>query len=438
MSGALLGEGKGNLFFWLFIYIALLQLTYFNVRVDGVNLYFAGHLEFSPGAVYLSVLLSFFFVLPALFIFLRRSTTDLFAFILAPLMLLGGASGVVVLGYTSLSFVMMYLFLYVLFPVFLLFINFGHVKYPRIRFGFGGGALLLFGVLGALVYLYLALKYRALLGLPSLADVYVHRSAFAEQVLGWEKYAIPFAKFVSAFCFVAYAIGRRRGLFVWGAVFILVIDYMLAGHKFSLALMLLAVLAYYWFAVRGRSYTPVCLVVPLVVFLIAFNVFYYFEMSGNVYMIGIYDRVFNVSSGLFYRYYEYANQFHFFGGGDGILGAVFGGFPGNYHKIVGEHYFSAGVSANADLISDAYINFGIWGAVSCLVILRLIFSRRDNSFYLDNREVLMVLMLPYALSLFSMGLQTTLLTGGMLWGLLVMKLSTFPSFRVCRVNSEGV
>jgi hypothetical protein len=419
-----------TLLFCLFTYICLLQLSYFNLRNDDIYLYFVGFLDFDTGNLLLSLFLGFFVVLPILHFFLIKSKTDLFAFIYSPLMLIGGTSGVVVLSYSDVRMTFLYLSLYVVLPFLLLFVTTKGFRYPRIRIGKSGyGQFLLVGMAGLAFYIYLLIRLNHLLGLPSISEVYEFRSAFAAEILGWEKYAIPFSKYFCAFGLTAYAIGRRKPIYLIGALFIFVVDYMLAGNKSSLAFLVLSIASYYWFSVRRKDYSSFYFVVPLIVLLCVLNICYYFNVGGSIYVYGLYDRLFNVSSGLFVRYYEYANQFHFFGGGDGLLGSLLGGVPENYHDVIGEYYFSPGVSANADFISDGYINFGVAGSVIALCILRMMFSKADNVFYRKNRALFVVILLPYTISIFSMGLQTSLLTGGLLWALLLLKLTAFGSHK---------
>jgi len=415
-----------SLFLWLLCYVCLLQVTYFTLRTHDVHLYFVGVFPFDASRVLLNCAVSFLVVLPVVYLFLIKSKEDIFAFIYSPLILVGGVSGVMVLIYSDLEVASLFFGLYILLPFLLTFLRFKGLGYSRIRVDKSGYRQLLFvGVLGVVFYVYLMARLRALLGVPDISEVYEFRAAFAAEVMGWEKYAIPFSKYLSAFALAAYAIATKRSLYLVGVVFIFVVDYMLAGNKSSLAFLGMSVLLYYGFAHKQRSYTPLYLVVPLVLFLLVLGAFYYFSLPGDIYVFGLYDRLFNVSSGLFVRYRDYAMNFQYFGGGDGLLGILLGGVPENYHDVIGAFYFSEGVSANADLISDGYINFGVLGSIAVLLILRLLFSERDNEFYRKERNLLVVMLLPYTISIFSMGLQTSLLTGGLFWALLLMKLTSF-------------
>ena len=291
----------------------------------------------------------------------------------------------------------------------------------------GAGVLLIFGAMGLLIFAYLAFKYRSMIGLPGFFEVYDYRSEFGSIVEAWERYAIVVAKFVGAFSLAAYAICCRSLFGVAGAALILSVDYMLAGHKASIALLAFVVCAYYWFAVLSKRFVAShTLLVPMVT-VVAVTLL--MASPWMLYGLAVYERIFNVTAGLFVRYFEFADKYGFFYGGSGLLGALFGGVRENYNDIIGEAYFSEGVSANADLIADAYINFGYVGVFGSLFVLRCLCTQRDNRLLCEHRESVLVFIVPYMLALFSMGLQTALLTGGLAFALGVIKFATFPYAR---------
>ena len=93
----------------------------------------------------------------------------------------------------------------------------------------------------------------------------------------------------------------------------------------------------------------------------------------------------------------------------------------NPYYVIGDYYFSSGVVANADIISDGYVNFGMVGAIMQIFILWLFIGERDNRIFITNYMVIFPLTVVYGMVLFSMGLQTALLTGGMLFFFLLVK-----------------
>jgi len=405
--------------------MTLLQATYFYLRSTGAEIKFPSCIDFEPGRIWISLFVTYTVVFPVTFCFLRKTADDIFAFLYTPLMLVGAPSGSVAMLYGDLGLAAIFIGFFMLLPFALLHLR--RLPLPTVTVRGANKLPLICGFIGIGIYAYLAIKYRDRLHFAHIDRIYEVRIGFRQIVEGWELYAIFFAKSVGAFALAAYAVASRRALFLVGAFFILLVDYMLAAHKASLAFAVVIAMAYYFFAVRDVRYRPEFMVVATLAVLIA-TMFVY--LSGGYWSyvaLGVYDRIFNVTSGLFYRYYEYANNNHFFHGGSGFLGWLFGSSGENYQRVIGQHYFGPWVSANADIVSDAYINFGALGVVVMMLALRLAFTPGDDKYFRRHREVLVTFLFPFSFFLFSMGLQTALLTGGLFFALLLIKLRAFAA-----------
>ncbi|OQM76227.1 hypothetical protein [Manganibacter manganicus] len=263
-----------------------------------------------------------------------------------------------------------------------------------------------------------------MIGFPGLSEIYEYRHALSAAVMHWERYGMIFSKFVGGFSFGYLAISRRSSRYLIGSALIFISDYMLSGQRSSLVFIVIVILSYLWFVSMRRRFKISDLLLGLSGLTISLGLASFLLGRISPYVIGIYDRAFHVSVGLFVRYLEQVEEVGLYWGGDGLLGEIFGGNGQDYRIVIGRNYFGPNVSANADLVSDAYINFGVGGPFFVFLILRLLISRRDSKFFLHNREAALVFIIPYMFALFSMGLQTALVTGALAVALLIMKITS--------------
>ncbi|MGB6082522.1 MAG: hypothetical protein WBF99_23995 [Xanthobacteraceae bacterium] len=396
--------------------------VYFSGREFSWYFYFGNYFPYDRSLLTPAIINAYCIVLPILYAFLRRVTRDLFSFLLTPIVVIGGVAGSIVTSFADLRWWLLITSLYLLLPLCFSYLSPPTVRIRRRDANYGPtNLLLLTGSVATTFYIYLLIKYRSMLSLPSLNEVYEARYAFGAVVAGWEQYGITISKYAGAFCLVGYAVQKRSPLALLPVFFIYSVDYSLAGHKLSLGLLLMSWALYYWFGHRGKSLQvhtiPAALSAASATTLLVMAI----NPPWSLNVIGLWDRLFLVPAGLFARYYDFASETQFYWGGPGILGQIFGGLRENYYAAVGEHYFGPMVSANADLISDAYINFGITGVFASFLILRLLISERDNRLYRQEQTFLITLMIPYSFVIFSTGLQTAMITGGFLLGLLILK-----------------
>ncbi|MHB2266562.1 hypothetical protein ACX82Z_15160 [Aliihoeflea sp. PC F10.4] len=415
----------------LLVYVTSILVAYLILRDNLVWLYFARHIEFQAPNWPFALIVGYIIVLPLTYLFCRRAEADLFALILLPLVLIGGVSGSIVLAFSG-DFARCFLFLlyFIAMPTLLSTIRVPTVDYPRIRMGRrGDGIFIVVGIASLVLAFYWAWKYRDMLGLPGLADVYEYRHALSAVIERWERYGMIFTKFVGGFSLAYVAVTTGKVKYLLGSILIFIMDYMLAGHRASLGFIGVILAAYCWFVVLKQRFYISHVILALAGGSALFSSAILISGRISPYVIAIYDRAFHVTPTLFLQYYEQAHDIGFYRGGDGMLGVLFGGNGQNYRTDIGERFYSPNVSANADIISDAYINFGIIGPLVALIILRLLVSRRDADFFRRNREAVVVFIVPYMLALFSMGLQTALLTGALAFALMLMKLADVSPVR---------
>jgi len=376
--------------------------------------------------------LAFAYIISVPFIasILQLSLKKIFPMLLSTLMILGVLPGIIIYALSNNSSMTTF-FIFYIYVIFILSLftrkeielniqdpqhSLAHSKKINLK------VLQVFGFIGFIFYIYLTVKYVSILQFRSINDVYIQRSLFASVVSGWEVYFITFAKYISAFSFLIIAINLRKISYLLPTIYIYLIDYALAAHKASIVLLLFSIFYYTVLSkVNIKRYYFIALFIVIFIFSLLLQLSIYFSASWSVNLVGLYDRVFHVTSGLFARFYEFANENYFFYGGSGILGKIFSGVNEAYTFIIGEAYFSENVRANADIIADGYINFGIIGSFLQLFILWLFFNRTDDHTFETNFNSLIPLILIYSMVLFSMGLQTALLTGGMFFFVLLIK-----------------
>lgn len=373
-----------------------------------------------------AIVLAYFTSVPTLAVVIARSTKTIFGMLMSFLLSMGAVPAVIAYSFSDdpsrWAFIGLYL---LIIPILSLFSR------PNIRIRSRlmpvlhvdiDSLLWSIGMVGFFFYLYLAVKYRNNLAFHGLETVYEQRSAFAAVVARWEEYAIAYSKSLSAFSFIVLSLRKNSWSLILPCIFIFVVDYLLAAHKASLAFAAFSIAYYYICRRKDRKFTVLYFALPVsALFSILIPVLAGISSILFQVVVSLYDRLFLVTGGLFARYYDFASNNYLFRGGSGVLGSILGGVKEPYMFVVGEKYFSAGVRANADLVSDGYINFGLVGSLAQIVILWILFGKRDNRLFMAKHQLLFPFMMLYMNDLFSMGLQTTLLTGGMFLFLIAIK-----------------
>jgi len=407
---------------------AIYLINYIILRETEQSLYFAHFFDYYLN--FSNISLGYFMSVPFIAFTLKNSFNKIFSMLLSTLMILGVLPGVVVYSLANdqsiTTFYIFYIYVIFLLSIFsrkeITLDTKYNQEYCSSTKVINLKVLQIFGLIGFLFYIYLTIKYFNIMHFRGIHDVYIQRSLFASVVSGWEVYLITFSKYISAFSFLIIAIHLRKISYLYPTIYIYLIDYALAAHKASIVLLIFAIVYYTVLSkVDVKRYYFISLFIVISTFSLFLQASIYFSTSWRINLVGLYDRVFHVTSALFARYYEFANENYFFYGGSGILGKLFSGVNENYNFIIGETYFSKNVRANADMLADGYINFGILGSLMQLVVLWLFFNKIDNHIFKTNFNSLMPLILVYSMVLFSVGLQTALLTGSMFFFILLVK-----------------
>lgn len=402
-------------------FYAVYVINYLLIKSYNIHLYLGAFFDFKFD--FSNILLGYVLSVPFVAFILMRAQKNLFAMLLSILVVVGGLPGMIVYSQASLPSEWHFYAFYIL-CVFLLSlksrknINLGIAQSHNVNYRL----LLVVGGAGFVFYIYLIGKYFHYLQFRTFSDVYIQRNAFLDVVRSWELYGIAFSKFISAFSFLVVALSKRKSIYLLPIAFIYLADYLLAAHKASLVFLIFAVFYFYLGGVTAlakRFFEYLFLFVVLFSVVLHLAVSYYRDIG--VVFIALYDRVFHVTSGLFARNFDFVHTHYFFNGGVGFLGKIFSGVPESSYEVIGRHYFSEGVAANSDLIADGYVNFGTAGAIGQLVVLWLLFGRKDNRIFQENIKYIFPWLFVYSIVLFSMGLQTALLTGGMFFFLMLLK-----------------
>ncbi len=389
-----------------------------------------------------NIILAYFASVPVISYIIKNSTKRIFLMLLSTLLLVGVLPGVIVYSLSNSESIYLYFILYIYVVFVFVFFARNKVAFSLGRvgeFGLSSGSqrtdgvnlllLRFFGLVATASFIYLIIKYFNIISFRGIAEVYVQRSLFQSVVLGWEAYFILFSKSVGAFSLLIIAVGLRRPYYLLPLIFIYLSDYSLAAHKDSIVSMIFAIFYYFVLSkIDLKKHYFVLVVCGIALFSLVLQYALVFENSWLDIVVSLYDRVFHVTSGLFGRFYEYTNENYFFFGGTGLLGKVFSGVDNGMASTyeIGQAYFSEGVRANADLVADGYLNFGIAGSFCQLFFLWLLFNKRDDRVFHDHFILIFPMVFVYSKILFSMGLQTTLFSSGLFFFIIMIKFGFRP------------
>jgi hypothetical protein len=260
-----------------------------------------------------------------------------------------------------------------------------------------------------------------------LDDVYTQRALSKDRFGAVEKYLYLFMKYVGGGLSIVLSIYLKKYLYYIFFLLIFLFDYFLGAHKFSIGIILfvtsyIVYLKYLSKYLGGDS---------LFFFYTAFGISLLFSIlitlfksvaSIAPYLIATYDRVFFVTVGIFARNYDYVTINGFFYGGSSIMGRLLGSEPRDVYYVIGEEYWSKGVMANTDIISDGFINFGYLGVIVTVFIFWLSLNKVDDRVYLTSIRCLYPLTVLYSISaIFSLGFSIALLSGGLFFYFILIK-----------------
>lgn len=79
--------------------------------------------------------------------------------------------------------------------------------------------------------------------------------------------------------------------------------------------------------------------------------------------------------------------------------------------------------ANTDIISDAFVNFGLYGVAITLLIFRLLVTKKDDKFFMNYHGAFYPIAAFFSISaIFSLGFSISLLTCGLIYFFIFLKL----------------
>jgi hypothetical protein len=403
------------------------SFNYILLRENGYYLYLGSFFSYDKNIF--SLIMLYLAVIPFVAYVIYVSDKKIFSMLLSTLMIVGVLPGIPVYffsGESSFKFIFLYVYVVFFLSLFskpkLSLNNIGSA--PGVKSEINVRVLSAFVSIGCLFFVYLIFKYQSIMNIRSFSDVYIQRTIFSNLVSTWEIYFIIFSKYIAAFSSLMLAVSFRKVKFLTPVFFIYITDYALAAHKTSLLLMVFAVIYYFKLSRIDfkKEYFPF-IIKSIIVLSSVMSLSVILTWTNAPIIVSLYDRSFHVTTGLFARFHDFTQNNYFFFGGSGLLGNVFGGVDNGqfYTLLIGEEYFSKGVRANADIIADGYINFGLIGSLVALFILWSFFNKKDDKVFSENFKLLMPLTFIYSIVLFSMGLQTALVTGGMVFFILLIK-----------------
>lgn len=423
---------KINDYIKTFLIVTILYLifaiNYVLIRDSGIHIRQVAFFDYNHSLK--SFILYYLITIPFITYILTKMFDNIFAMLVSTLLLLGVIPGIVAYSQSTLPSKMVFISLYVYVPFFLSILRRKKIllvpktdKTAKIEFI---TMLNLVGFLGIFLYLFLWIKYYNIIHFTGFFHVYEQRKIFSEAVGGFEGYALLFAKSLSVFSLLALALIFRKTKYIFTICFIYLSDYGLGGHKSSIFMMIFIFIYYYFISrVNIKKYYLLFVVFGIFSYSLVLDLAIIEELSWHIYIYGIYERIFYVTSGLFARFFDYTSMFGFFHGSTGLLGKFLGGVDNGLPATmeIGSYYFQEGVRCNGNFIADGYLNFGIIGSISQLFILWGIFNKYDDKIFQNNIIIVFPFLFFYTTILMNIGVQTALLSYGMILFIIIFKIS---------------
>ena len=417
-----------------FIITSILYITYtinyITLKETGQFLYQCNYFTYEYDI--LTVIIFYILSVPFISYILKESTENIFSMLLSTLIIVGILPGIVVYSLSShpsvFYFFMLFVYLIFIFSVFKTKTTLNNKKTQINTYNheivINTVLFKIIGFTGVLIYFYIFIKYINILDFKPMSEVYLQRAIYKETVSSIDGYLIMFTKNLAAFFLLILALKFRTQLYLWLIVIIFTIDYALGAHKSSI--FVIAFVLFYYYHLSKVDLKKYYYVYATAVILAISLLLHYSIITDHTYLtkiVGLYDRTFHTNVGLFARVYEYCNEFGFFYGGNGLLGKVFlnpeDAVSGT--KTIGSYFFFEGVQSNTNFIANGYLNFNYIGSFFQVLILWLLFSKKDDLIFKNNFTIMLPLIFMYSKLLTSVGIQTALLSGGMALFVLLMK-----------------
>jgi len=275
-------------------------------------------------------------------------------------------------------------------------------------------------VLSLSVY-YIILYYN---GLPSaraldLLSVYEVRSGFNQGhwIMG---YLIPWQARVLNVFLLCLGFYKKNYKLVVVALGMQLILFLMTGHKSFLFIPVLVLGLY--FAIRLGSIRKLLAAGLILVLSAGLLAYYLFHVHALLSIV--IRRVFFVPAQNYFYYYDFFSHNEFVKLSHSIFGFL---FPYPYDmsipNLIGlEYYNSPGMWVNTGYLADAYMNFGLLGMIIFSVVLGVVLLFTDSIIKGFKNSLFTAMIVPSYFSLIDGALFTTLLTGGILFSLLLLYL----------------
>lgn len=406
------------------------SINYIIIRENGFNFLHQNNF-FEYKFNFFTLIINYLITVPFISYILQKSFNKIFSMLVSILLIIGVLPGIIVYSFSNNESNFLFIILFVYLPFIFTIINRRRITTKTTKNKDTNGIITMnerifkfVGFIGVLIYIYISIKYFKYLNFNPFSNIYIQRELYNTIVTGIDGYLILFAKNLSTYCLLIIAVLYRNIYIIFLIFFIFIIDFFLGAHKasiFSIIFVFLYYLYVYKINFEKYYYLIILYVISIISFVLILTIYYFNNFSFII--LGLYDRVFHTTSGLFARIYEYCNEFYFFRGGTGLLGKIFDGVDKGLSstKEIGSYYFSDGVQSNVNFISDGYLNFGIIGSFFQIFILWSLFNNKDDFICKKYFFLLFPLVLMYAKLLTSISIQTSLLSGGMIIFVIIIK-----------------
>ncbi len=212
--------------------------------------------------------------------------------------------------------------------------------------------------------------------------------------------------------FIYFMLKKKR--IITGITFIIILlNFGIAGDKTIVFMLLLTIIAYYFYKTNYIKYFSAFLIAVLI---FSFGEYYLLNTSNITTFIS--NRTLFLPARLHYYYYDFFSTHPFDYFKQGILRRI--GLSSQYNEniafILGEEYFNSDfIRANNGLFSEAYSNLGYLGVILIPFLIMIILKLFDGITININFKFLIVPVLSVVLPLISAPISTALLTNGIIF-----------------------
>lgn len=295
------------------------------------------------------------------------------------------------------------------------------IHFPKVR----GGRDLAFNVsLILTVFLVFWYLYSGVSLNLDLSKVYEYRRANEElSAFGFFAYLNNWIYKIFAVFLLSYFLMKGQIFRSFLVILVFVFYFSANSHKSVLFTPFLVFFIWFYFS----RYTSMVLV-PLSFSLIILSSILTFYFLGDVWMSALFpNRVFMIPAHLTFVYFDFFefNQFIYYSNSF-LKSYLEYPYEIGLAQLIGEYSGNPGVAANNGYVSSAYAQLGVYAVIVYSIFLGAFIAIIDR--FIAKKEIppwfaLAILVVPIRDLLISIDLLTTLLTGGMIWSIILIFLS---------------